>query len=58
VLPKPASEVNQYLLDNGILGGYDLGKDYPDAQNHLLVAVTEMNSKDEIDTLVEVLKEM
>ncbi|MBL8062299.1 MAG: aminomethyl-transferring glycine dehydrogenase subunit GcvPA [Anaerolineales bacterium] len=55
---KPASEVNQYLLDNGILGGYDLGKDYPDMQNHLLVCVTEMNSKDEIDTLVEILKEM
>jgi len=56
--PKPASEVNQYLLDNGILGGYDLGQDYPSLSNHLLVAVTEMNSKDEIDTLVEILKEM
>lgn len=56
--PKPASEVNQYLLDNGILGGYDLSKDYPSLQNHILVAVTEMNSKDEIDTLVEILKEM
>ncbi|HNB34782.1 MAG TPA: aminomethyl-transferring glycine dehydrogenase subunit GcvPA, partial [Anaerolineales bacterium] len=56
--PKPASEVNQYLLDNGILGGYDLGNDYPTMKNHLLVAVTEMNSRDEIDTLVELLKEM
>jgi len=56
--PKPASEVNQYLLDNGILGGYDLGNDYPSLKNHLLVAVTEMNSKDEIATLVEILKEM
>ncbi len=56
--PKPASEVNEYLLDNGIFGGYDLGKDYPSLKNHLLVAVTEMNSKQEIDTLVEVLKEM
>jgi len=56
--PKPASEVNKYLLDNGILGGYDLGQDYPSMKNHLLVAVTEMNSKDEIDTLVEILKEM
>ncbi|MBI5825204.1 MAG: aminomethyl-transferring glycine dehydrogenase subunit GcvPA [Chloroflexi bacterium] len=56
--PKPASEVNQYLLDNGIIGGYDLGKDYPALQNHLLVAVTEMNSKNEIDTLVEILQEM
>ncbi len=56
--PKPAGEVNQYLLDNGILGGYDLGKDYPSLANHILVAVTEMNSKEEIDTLVEALKEM
>ena len=56
--PKPASEVNEYLLDHGILGGYDLGQDYPSLANHLLVAVTEMNSKQEIDTLVEVLQEM
>jgi glycine dehydrogenase subunit 1 len=56
--PKPASEVNQYLLSHGIFGGYDLGKDYPTLKNHLLIAVTEMNSREEIDTLVEVLKEM
>ncbi len=56
--PKPAEEVNQYLLDHGILGGYALGEDYPALKNHLLVAVTEMNDKDEIDLLVEVLKEM
>jgi len=56
--PKPASEVNEYLLANGILGGYDLGKDYPALKNHILMAFTEMNSKQEIDTLVEVLKEM
>jgi glycine dehydrogenase subunit 1 len=56
--PKPASEVNQYLLENQIFGGYDLGNDYPSLKNHLLIAVTEMNSREEIDTLVEVLKEM
>jgi glycine dehydrogenase subunit 1 len=56
--PRPASEVNQYLLENGIFGGYDLGKDYPTLKNHLLIAVTEMNSREEIDTLVTVLKEM
>ncbi|MBC7879409.1 MAG: aminomethyl-transferring glycine dehydrogenase subunit GcvPA [Anaerolineales bacterium] len=56
--PKPASEVNEYLLEHGIFGGYDLGQDYSSLQNHLLIAVTEMNSKQEIDTLVEVLKEM
>src|SRR5690606_12650802 len=56
--PIPASEVNQYLLDHSILGGYDLGNDYPELKNHLLIAVTEMNSKEEIDALVEVLKEI
>ena len=56
--PKPAEEVNEYLLEHGILGGYALGKDYPSLENHILMAFTEMNSKQEIDTLVEVLKEM
>ena len=56
--PRPASEVNEYLLDHGILGGYALGNDYPSLENHILMAFTEMNSKQEIDTLVEVLKEM
>jgi glycine dehydrogenase subunit 1 len=54
---RPAGEVNAHLLEHGILGGYDLGQDYPALQNHLLIAVTEMNSKDEIDTLVEALSE-
>lgn len=56
--PQPASEVNAHLLEHGILGGYDLSQDYPSHKNHLLVAVTEMNSKEEIDTLVEVLAEV
>lgn len=56
--PKPISEINEYLLDYGIIGGYDLGNDYPALKNHMLIAVTEMNSKEEIDMLVEVLKEV
>ncbi len=56
--PKPAGEVNEYLLEHGILGGYDLSKDYPALDTHILMAFTEMNSKQEIDTLVEALKEM
>jgi glycine dehydrogenase subunit 1 len=58
VCPKPASEINAYLLEHGILGGYDLGQDYPALKNHMLVAVTEMNSKEDIDTLVQVLSEV
>jgi glycine cleavage system P protein (glycine dehydrogenase) subunit 1 len=55
---RPAAEVNAHLLEHGILGGYDLGQDYPTLKNHLLMAFTEMNSKEEIDTLVEVLSEV
>ena len=55
---QPAAEVNAHLLAHDILGGYDLGQDYPALKNHLLIAVTEMNTKEEIDTLVEVLSEV
>lgn len=55
---RPAHEVNAHLLEHGILGGYDLGQDYPSLHDHLLIAVTEMNTKEEIDTLVEVLSEV
>ena len=55
---RPVEEVNAHLLDHGILGGYDLGQDYPALKDHMLVAVTEMNSKEDIDMLVEVLSEV
>ncbi|MGC1378067.1 MAG: aminomethyl-transferring glycine dehydrogenase subunit GcvPA [Anaerolineales bacterium] len=55
--PRPAAEINAHLLEHGILGGYDLGHDYPTLSHHLLVAVTEMNSKEEIDLLLDVLRE-
>lgn len=56
--PKPVSEINAHLLDHGILGGYDLSKDYPELSSHMLLAVTEMNSKEEIDLLCDVLAEV
>lgn len=56
--PRPVDEINAYLLDAwGIVGGYDLSREYPHLQNTMLVAVTEMNSRQEIDSLVEALKE-
>ncbi|HTP00053.1 MAG TPA: aminomethyl-transferring glycine dehydrogenase subunit GcvPA [Anaerolineales bacterium] len=57
-LGRPAEEVNAHLLEHGILGGYDLGQDYPSLKDHLLIAVTEMNTREEIDALVEVLSEV
>ncbi len=56
--PKPVAEINAALLEHGFLGGYDLGQDYPALRNHMLLAVTEMNTKDEIDALVDVLAEV
>jgi glycine dehydrogenase subunit 1 len=57
-LNQPVEQVNAHLLEHGILGGYDLGQDYPALKDHLLIAVTEMNTKEEIDLLVEVLSEV
>ena len=56
--PKPVAEINAHLLEHGFLGGYDLGQDYPALKDHTLLAVTEMNTKDEIDALVDVLAEV
>ncbi|MBE0411483.1 MAG: aminomethyl-transferring glycine dehydrogenase subunit GcvPA [Anaerolineales bacterium] len=56
--PIPASEVNAHLLNENILGGYDLGQDFPELKQHLLVAVTEMNSKEDIDSFVDALTEV
>jgi glycine dehydrogenase subunit 1 len=55
--PGPAAELNRNLLEQGILGGYELGRDYPGMENDLLVAVTEMNSREEIDLFVDLLTE-
>jgi glycine dehydrogenase subunit 1 len=55
---QPVEEINAHLLEHGIIGGYDLGQDYPALKDHMLIAVTEMNSKEEIDALVEVLAEV
>ena len=54
--PKPVDELQEHLLEHGILGGYDLSGSYPEFENCLLIAVTEMNSKQDIDDLCLVLK--
>lgn len=56
--PLPPAKLNEMLLEYGIIGGYDLGQDYPSLQNHIMIAVTEMNSKEEIDYLVSTLAEV
>jgi glycine dehydrogenase subunit 1 len=56
--PHPVEEINDRLMaDWGIIGGYDLGRDYAHLKDHMLLCVTEMNAREEIDTLVEALEE-
>jgi glycine dehydrogenase subunit 1 len=55
--PRPVSEINDRLLDWDILGGYDLGQDYDELKDHMLIAVTELNTAEEINDLVNALEE-
>jgi glycine dehydrogenase subunit 1 len=54
--PRPVAEINAVLRERGIIGGYDLARDYPYLGNAMLLCVTEMNSKADIDALLDALK--
>ncbi|HDR3241567.1 TPA: aminomethyl-transferring glycine dehydrogenase subunit GcvPA [Staphylococcus aureus] len=50
---KPIQQVNEELVKYNIICGFDLGVVSDDFKNHMLIAVTELRTKDEIDTFVE-----
>ena len=50
---KPPSEINEQLLKRSIIGGLDLQRHYPELKNCMLFCVTEYNTKEEIDQLME-----
>jgi glycine dehydrogenase subunit 1 len=55
--PAPVADINAYLHAQSppIIGGYDLSQTYPDLTDQMLVAVTETNTRAEIDRLVAAL---
>ncbi|MCL4465829.1 MAG: aminomethyl-transferring glycine dehydrogenase subunit GcvPA [Chloroflexi bacterium] len=53
--PRPAREVNAALLAAGIVGGFDLSRFYPDLADCLLLCVTELHTRADIDRLVAAL---
>jgi glycine dehydrogenase subunit 1 len=56
-LPRPVAQVNRRLREEfGIVGGYDLGRDYPQLRQHMLIAVTELNTRAAIDRFVAALR--
>ncbi|MBV9864908.1 MAG: aminomethyl-transferring glycine dehydrogenase subunit GcvPA [Abitibacteriaceae bacterium] len=54
-VPSSVAEVNQRLLEKSIIGGYDLGRDYPELENVMLLCCTEKRTREEIDLLANAL---
>ena len=55
-LPRNADEVQSALLEQGILAGLPLGRYEKGMENYLLVAVTEVRTKAQIDDYAAKLK--
>lgn len=55
---KTVAQINQALLARGIFGGKDLTKEFPELGNSALYCVTEVHTKNDIDRLVNALKEV
>ncbi|MDX6153267.1 aminomethyl-transferring glycine dehydrogenase subunit GcvPA [Marinococcus sp. PL1-022] len=50
-LGRPAAEVNEQLFQHGIIGGYDLGEVSKDKNGQMLICVTELRTKEQLETL-------
>lgn len=53
---QPIAQLQQLLIDEGFIGGYDLGRDYEGMNHQMLIAVTEVIPKAEIDRFINVLE--
>jgi glycine dehydrogenase subunit 1 len=52
---RPASEVLAAFAERGILAGVAIGTFFPELPNDFLVAVTELNTREQLDRFVDVL---
>jgi glycine dehydrogenase subunit 1 len=55
--PVLAADLNRQLLAAGIIGGYDLGQSYPHLDHCSLLCCTELTTRNEVDQLVQVVKD-
>lgn len=58
-LPKPAADIVEVLAEQGILAGVPASRLWSGAglENHLILAATELNTQEQMDALVQGLKE-
>jgi glycine dehydrogenase subunit 1 len=54
-LNQPADVINRRLAEKGIIGGYNISRDYPDMKNKMLLAVTELTTRQDMELLIQVL---
>jgi len=54
---KTVQEVNKALLKQGIQGGKDITKEFPELGNTALYCVTEIHTKEDIDKLAAALED-
>lgn len=55
---KSVDEINRELLKHDIIGGYDLGKLYDEMAGYMLLCVTEIHLKEDIDKLTDSLAQI
>jgi glycine dehydrogenase subunit 1 len=55
---QTVAEINKALLAQGIFGGKDLSREFPELGQSALYCVTEVHTQDDIDRLVDALKEV
>ena len=58
VTEKSVDEINERLLEKGILGGYNLKRSNDSLENAMLIAVTENRTIEEIHKFVELMEEI
>jgi glycine dehydrogenase subunit 1 len=55
-LPKPVSEVLEKMLEQGVIGGYDLSTSYPQLGHAILVCATETKTEADLQCYTKALR--
>lgn len=54
----PVAQINEKLLEKGIIGGRNVSPEFPELGESMLLCTTELHSKSEIDMLVNALESL